>query len=635
MSFDADRREFLRLAALGVAAFGAQIAGGASARAPAAQAELILRGGRVTPGGSRAEAAQAVAIADGRFVFVGSDRESEAFRGPATRVVDLGGRRVVPGLNDSHIHVIRGGLHYDLELRWEGSRSLAEALERLRLKARSTPPPQWVRVVGGWSEFQFEERRLPTLAELNAAAPDTPVFVLHLYDRALLNRAALRALGWSEQAPPFDRGVVQTDERGRPTGLLIAKPNALILYSTLARAPRAPEDVQASSTRRFMRELNRLGVTSAVDAGGGFQNYPDDYQVIKRLAGEDQLTLRIGYHLFAQKPGHEQADFERWLAMTHPGDGSPMLRTLGAGENLVASAADFENFRQPRPDLAAGMEGELEAVVKLLAAKRWPFRIHGTYDESIGRFLTVFERVNREVPLAGLHWFLDHAETISDRNIERVRALGGGIAIQHRMAFQGEYFVERYGKPAAERTPPLRRMLDAGIPLGAGTDATRVASYNPWVCLQWLVTGRTLGGLPLASDSNRLERAEALRLWTEGSSWFSSEEGKKGAIAPGQYADLAVLSKDFFAVPESEIQTIESELTVVGGRIVHGAGAFAPLAPPLPPPPAVDTAPSRAEAGAIRDPHPAAARAAAGAGAHAACDGALFWGHDGCDCAWA
>jgi predicted amidohydrolase YtcJ len=191
--------------------------------------------------------------------------------------------------------------------------------------------------------------------------------------------------------------------------------------------------------------------------------------------------------------------------------------------------------------------------------------------------------VNREIPLAGLRWFFDHAETISDRNIERVRALGGGIAIQHRMAYQGEYFIERYGAEAARRSPPIARMLAAGVPVGAGTDATRVASYNPWVALHWLVTGQTVGGTSLYGAENRLDRAQALRLYTLGSSWFSGEEEKKGAIVPGRLADLAVLSADYFSVPEPEIARIESVLTLVGGKVVYGGGEFAPLAPPLPP----------------------------------------------------
>src|SRR3977135_2408332 len=186
---------------------------------------------------------------------------------------------------------------------------------------------------------------------------------------------------------------------------------------------------------------------------------------------------------------------------------------------LVFSAADFEDFLEPRPDLPQKLEGELERVVRFLAENRWPFRLHATYEESINRFLGIFEKVNRDAPLDGLHWFFDHCETISDRNIERVKALGGGIAIQHRMAFQGEYFVERYGAKAAERTPPIKRMLQAGVPVGAGTDATRVASYNPWVSLSWLVTGKTLGGLALYPTANRLDREEALRLWAEANTW--------------------------------------------------------------------------------------------------------------------
>jgi hypothetical protein len=252
----------------------------------------------------------------------------------------------------------------------------------------------------------------------------------------------------------------------------------------------------------------------------------------------------------------------------------------GGGENLVWSAADFENFLQVRPELAPRMEGELKDVVRLLAEKRWLFRIHATYDESISRFLTIFEAVNREIPFAGLHWFIDHAETIGERNIERVKALGGGIAIQHRMAYQGEYFIWRYGIRAVEATPPIRRMLATGLPVGGGTDATRVASYNPWVSLYWLVSGKTVGGTAMYPENNRLTREEALRLWTAGSAWFSGEEKVKGRIAEGQFADMAVLSADYFKIPEEEIKGIESVLTVLGGRVVHGAGEFAPLAPP-------------------------------------------------------
>ncbi|MCS6860295.1 MAG: amidohydrolase [Abditibacteriales bacterium] len=543
-------------------------------------ADMILTNGRIVTLDERRPFASAVAIKDGRFIAVGTDKEVMNHKGNQTQVIDVGGRTVIPGLNDSHIHVIRGGLNYNMELRWDGVPSLADALRMLREQAQRTPPPQWVRVVGGWSEFQFAERRMPTLDEINAVSPDTPVFVLHLYDRALLNRAALRAVGYTKDTPAPPGSEMQRDSRGNPTGLLIAKPNALILYATLAKGPKLSYEDQINSTRQFMRELNRLGLTSAIDAGGGFQNYPEDYAVINDLAKQGQLTLRIAYNLFTQRPTQELDDFTKWIQMTQPGAGDDFYRMNGAGEMLVFSAADFEDFLEPRPDLPPVMESELKAVVKLLVQNRWPFRLHATYDESITRFLNVFEEVNREMPFNGLRWFFDHAETISEKNIERVRALGGGIAVQDRMAFQGEYFVHRYGAKAAERTPPIATMLRMGVPVGAGTDATRVASYNPWVSLYWLVSGKTVGGTALYPEANRLDRTEALRRFTVGSAWFSNEEAQKGSIAVGKFADLAVLSADYFSVAEEEIKRIESVLTIVGGQVVYGAGEFNNFTPP-------------------------------------------------------
>ncbi|WP_144956305.1 amidohydrolase [Pseudomonas oryzihabitans] len=544
-------------------------------------ADLILHNGKLHTVDPERPEATAVAIRDGVFIAVGSDSDVMAYRGPATQVVDLRGRRAIPGLNDSHLHLIRGGLNYNLELRWEGVPSLADALRMLKDQAERTPAPQWVRVVGGWNEFQFAERRLPTLDELNQAAPDTPVFILHLYDRALLNRAALRVVGYTRDTPNPPGGEIQRDARGEPTGMLIARPNAMILYATLAKGPKLPLEYQVNSTRQFMRELNRLGLTSAIDAGGGFQNYPDDYQVIQELADADQLTVRIAYNLFTQRPKEELTDFKNWTSSVTLHQGTDFLRHNGAGEMLAFSAADFEDFLEPRPDLPPTMEADLEPVVRHLVEQRWPFRLHATYDESISRMLDVFERVNRDVPFNGLPWFFDHAETISPRNIERVKALGGGIAIQDRMAFQGEYFVDRYGAQAAEQTPPIQRMLAEGVPVGAGTDATRVSSYNPWTSLYWLVSGRTVGGLALYQEG--LPRATALQLFTQGSAWFSSEQGKKGQLRVGQLADVAVLSADFFSVEEEAIKHLESVLTVVGGRIVYGAEEFDRLGPaPLP-----------------------------------------------------
>jgi predicted amidohydrolase YtcJ len=606
-------------------------------------ADLILHNGKITTLNPNQPEAQAIAIAGGRLIAVGPDVDVLKWRGPATQVIDLLGRRAIPGLNDSHLHVIRGGLNFNMELRWDGVPSLADALRMLKEQARRTPPPQWVRVVGGWSEFQFSERRMPTLEEINGVSPDVPVFVLHLYDRALLNRAAMRACGYTKDTPNPPGGEIQRDKQGNPTGMLIAKPNAMILYATLAKGPKLPLEQQANSTRHFMRELNRLGVTSCIDAGGGFQNYPDDYQVIDDLHRRGEMTVRVAYNLFTQRPKQELDDFAKWVKMTRPGEGSDFYRMNGAGEMLVFSAADFEDFLEPRPNLAESLEQDLTQVVRLLAQNRWPFRLHATYDESIGRFLDIFESVNREIPFAGLRWFFDHAETVTDRNLERIKALNGGIAVQHRMAFQGEYFISRYGADAAQQTPPIKKMLQMRIPVGAGTDATRVASHNPWVSLYWMTAGRTVGGTLLYSEANRLDRIEALRRYTLGSAWFSGEEEKKGAIAPGQLADMAVLSADYFSVPDEEIKRIESVLTVVDGKIVYGADDFAHLSPP-PVPILPEWSPVKAYGGYHRSEHRVEASAHSSVNSHGLhallhrlfgqnrprCD-EPFWGL-GCEC---
>jgi predicted amidohydrolase YtcJ len=612
--------------------------------------DLIIVNAKITTLDKQNPVAEAVAIRDGKFLAVGSEHEVRAAAAPNATIIDAGAKRLIPGLIDSHMHIIRGGLNYNMELRWDGVPSLSDAMAMLRKQVANTPGPQWVRVVGGFTQHQFAEKRLPTISELNAAAPDTPVFILHLYDRAILNAAALRVVGYTKDTPNPPGGEIVRDAAGNPTGLLLAQPNATVLYSTLAKGPKLSPEYQLNSTRHFMREMNSLGVTGVIDAGGGFQNYPDDYEIIEKLHADDQLTLRISYNLFTQKPKKELADFQSWVKQVKPGQGDDSYRHNGAGEMLVYSAADFEDFRVERPDMAPSMEGDLKPVIHLLAENKWPWRLHATYDQTIGRALDVYEKVAKDIPFTGINWFFDHCETISDRNIDRIAALGGGIAIQHRMAYQGEYFVERYGQKAAERTPPIAKMMAAGLPVGAGTDATRVASYNPWVSLNWLVTGKTVGGLGLYPGANRLDREKALRLWTHENTWFSSEVGKKGMIKAGQLADLALLSADYFSVPESDIPHLRSVLTILGGKVVFGEGNYAPLAPTLPKP-MPDWSPVATFGGYHRSPQ-ASAMLASACGCASACgvhghdhaaalggnvpvtDVQSFWGAFGCGC-WA
>jgi predicted amidohydrolase YtcJ len=543
-------------------------------------AELIITGGKMATMDERNHFVTAVAIKDGRFVMAGDDKSALEYMGAHTKLIELNGQTVIPGMTDTHMHFVREGLNYNMELRWDSVTSVAEGMRRVGEQAARTPAPNWVRVVGGWSEFQFEEARVPTLEELNRIAPKTPAMILHVYHDAILNQAALDAVGYGKDTPDPEAAEIERGPDGKPTGMLVAKPNASILYGTLAKAPKLSYDDRVNSTLQFQRELNRFGLTGVVDAAGGSQFYPEDYAVASKLAKEKRLTIRTSYNLFTQRPKHELEDYQKWSKMVKPGDGDDFFRVNGAGETLVFSAADYENFLEPRPDLAKTMEGDLTAVAGFLVQSRWPFRLHATYDESITRFLDVFEAINDKSPFDGLRWFLDHAETISDKSLQRVKALGGGISVQDRMAYQGEHFIESYGEEAAERSPPMARMIKMGIPVAGGTDATRVASYDPWVSIYWMVTGKTVGGTQLYGSDNILDRGQALRLMTSASPWFSGESGKKGTIEVGRLADLAVLSADYFTVDEEEVKGLESLLTVVGGRPVFGQGTFESLAPP-------------------------------------------------------
>jgi predicted amidohydrolase YtcJ len=544
-------------------------------------ADLVVRNGRIYTGDPRRPYAGALAIRDGRVLAVGDDWSVAPHVTRATRVVDAMGKRVIPGLIDGHIHVIRTGLHYVLELRWDGVRSLRQALAMLRDQANRTPPGQWVRVVGGWSKEQFAEQRLPTISELNAAAPDTPVMITHLYQAVLLNRAALQAAGYTRDTPDVPGGHIVRDYSGEPTGVLLAMPAASLLYTTIGKAPALGEGDQLESTRHFLHELNRFGLTSAIDAAGGFQSFPEHYAAVTQLADRGALSVRLAYHLFPQVPGQEVDDIRRWVTSMRPGDGDDWLRLNGVGESLASSAIDLENFAEPRPVLLERAAADVEAAVRLLAEHQWPFRLHATYDETIRMVLDALERTGA-FP-AGARWILDHAETITPESIDRVAALGGAISVQHRMAYQGRAFTERYGRERAAQAPPVKAMLSRGLTVAAGTDAPRVSTYNPWACLEWLVRGRTVGGLQLYGPDNLLDRETALRLYTRAGAELTGEADHKGMLAVGYLADLAVLSDDFLAVPAEDISRIESVLTITGGKVVYAAAEYEGLAAPLPP----------------------------------------------------
>ncbi|MEM7036821.1 MAG: amidohydrolase [Bacteroidota bacterium] len=557
------------------------------------KADLIVHNGKVAVMDSGRSMAEAIAVKNGLVLATGRNAEILALADSATTTIDAGGRTLIPGLNDSHLHLTRGGRFYNAELRWDGVKSLKRALEMLKAQAARTPKGQWVRVIGGWSPFQFEEKRFPTPEEINAATGDVPTYILFLYSRAWLNKAGLKALGIDEKTVAPEGSRFEKGPDGQLTGVLLAEPNPTILYARIGALPPLSAAEMENSTRQFYRELNRLGLTSGIDAGGGGHKFPKDYGGTQTLAAKGEMPLRLSYYLFPQNKGAEYEEFQEWMANNQVGHNGELhldhgYELEGGGEFLAWSAGDFENFLAPQPMLEdrPTWRADIKRVIRLHVDNGWPFRIHATYGESIANILDVIEEVNAETngKLAEQRWLFDHAETVKEGDLARIKALNGGIAIQGRLAYAGEFFVERYGKEKAREAPPVKQMLKMRLPVGAGSDGTRVASYNPWPVLHWLVSGKTVGGLQLAGEDNLLSREEALSLYTRGSAWVSQEENVKGTLENGMYADFALLSDDYFSIPAAQINDLHAVLTVVGGKVVWGEVEYADLSPLLPEP---------------------------------------------------
>ena len=554
-------------------------------------ADLIVHNAKVAVMDNNRTITEAIAIKDGKVLETGANAEILKLRNGNTKIIDANGRTLIPGLNDSHLHLTRGGRFFNAELRWDGVKSLKTALQMLKEQTERTPEGQWVRVIGGWSPYQFEEKRFPTPEEINEATGEVPAFVLFLYSRGWLNRAGLKAMNFDENSKAPEGGNFEKGDDGTLTGVLLAEPNPTILYQTIAGLPTLSEDEMANSTRQFYRELNSFGITSGIDAGGGGHKFPTDYSGTQLLAEAGEMPIRLSYYLFPQNKGEEYAEFQEWMDNNEVGHNGEIhldhgYELEGGGEFMAWSAGDFENFLAPQPLLEErpGWREDFKRIIRLHVDNGWPFRIHATYGETIANMLDVIEEVNLETngKLASKRWLFDHAETVNEEDLKRIKALNGGIAIQARLAYAGEFFAERYGADKTKQAPPVRKMIDLELPVGAGTDGTRVASYNPWPALYWLITGKTVGGFQLAEPANRLSRQEALHLYTQGSAWISDEETVKGTLENGMFADFALLSDDYFTITEEEINNLKSILTVVAGKVVFASDEFINMNPKLP-----------------------------------------------------
>jgi len=550
---------FRLAAALAFAAFALPVA----AQSP----DTALVNGKIITLDQRSTIAEALAVRDGTIIAVGRSADIRDLAGPATRIIDLGGRTVIPGLIDSHMHAIRAALFYATEVNWIGARSIPEAMARIAAAARAARPGQWIIVAGGWTEQQFAERRRPTQAELMAAAPDHPVYIQLFYSAALMSPAGFKALNIASDADVPPRGKVERDAGGNPTGWINGdNPTITALFD---RLPLPSFDESVAGTRQFFRELNRLGLTGISDPGG-FNLTAASYLPLFRVWQDRALTVRVIFSLFAQRPGKELEDYQNLTQMLPMGFGDDMLRFNGIGENVT-----WGMYNNDSPTEA--QKQQYYEVAKWAASRGMTLTQHWSNDASVHHLLDVLERVNRDTPIAGLRWSIAHLNDGSVANFERLRALGVGWLMQDAMYFGGDALIRTRGAEIARRTPPIKTAMNIGVHVGGGTDAHRVMSYNPFVSLQWMIDGRTVAGTPTRDADELPSREEALRLYTQGSAWFTRDDGRRGALTAGRLADLAVLTKDFASIPTDEIGGIESLLTMVGGRIVYAAAPFAAL----------------------------------------------------------
>lgn len=568
----------------------------ASAQAPIKQespgADLIVHNARIYTGNAAQPEASALAVKNGRIYSVGADAEVLALKSAKTRVIDSGGRRLIPGIIDAHTHVLNEG-GYNYTLRWDGVPTLRRALAMLSEQAKRTPQGHWVKVVGGWSPYQFEENRFPTMDELRQAVPNRPLFVQYAYNRAFMNQQAMDALGvGTDRFPKLPGTELEKDAQGKYTGVVHGYTFMFIAIETMV--PQLSFEEEVSSLVQTVHTLNRVGITSVIDAGTGFRGYPKAQRTVDVVAREKRLNIRMPFVDIQFGTG---ADFNmvdaQITAITKTAPISPGHNLQpqlahghvyrGAGELLSAEVHDHENFDRPAVIIAPEKMRELvERDVVKLVQRRIPFREHISYDENITPFLDALEKLNQTMPLDGLRWSLEHAETISPANIARVKALGGGIALDTKMALHADGFIKTHGRDKALQTPRLRQLVDSGIPLAMTTDAFRAATFNPWVGISWMVSGKSVSGAEVLAKDNRLTRAEALGLFTRTPTWFMEAESELGMIAPGYLADFVLLDRDYFAVPESEIKLVSSVLTVMDGRVVYGAQDYQSLSPVLP-----------------------------------------------------
>ena len=509
-----------------------------SAQEPA----LLLTNGNIVTLDSNDNVANSVLVRNGRVAAVGNNLQAPA----GAEVIDLQGHTMIPGLMDSHVHFIRAGLRPGFDMRdVESVRSIAELQDALSAKAASVPAGALITIVGGWSPVQLAENRFPTVAELDEALPDNPVYIhLRAYGPAVTNSKG-RDLFASGGIEIGDDGMIETRE------------GAISAYDFLKS--RQTFEQRQRNTRLLMAYVNGLGMTSVIDAAGTNRQGAQllvpafDYDPVLAVWKKGEMTVRVRPMFMSWDlevgDGSGPSEVEERVRNSFMGFGDDMFRIAGLGEHTVNDSRSVQFYHS----------------TALAARRGWLLQEHSGTAEENDYHIEAFEAAHAIAPISDLHWSLTHVHEIDREILDRLIALGAGVTVQN----------QRFYSTDADRSgPPYRLIVDSGIHVGAGTDSTVGHPMNPWYSIYYMVTGKNVLGDEINADQS-ISRLEALRLYTIGSAWFSHDENDLGTIEVGKHADFAVLSDDYFTVPEDRIPDLASVLTLVGGKVVHSSAPFA------------------------------------------------------------
>jgi predicted amidohydrolase YtcJ len=524
--------------------------------------DTVLVNGKIVTVDDRFSIAQALAIRGGRIVKVGTTGEIEALKGPQTRVIELAGRTVIPGLIDNHAHWVRAAEHD--ELRFDGVTSRQQAMKMLAERVSKTPAGGWIAVLGGWSEEQFaDEPKGFSREELDRIAPNHPVVLQAVYNHSYLNTVALVAAKIDAGTADPQNGKIEKDASGNPTGFVQGAGGVAFVA---ARIPLQGQEAWLANTRKLVAYLNSMGLTAWLDAGGRGMG-AKHYEPYKHLADRGELDIRLFWTTIRQPATPAQVDAVLGeIRELKPFQGNEYFDNVGWGESVFAPVTTqlLRVASNTKPEDLA----QMRRLLMGLAERGIYVNSHVEMSASIDAFLDVYEGINKERPIKGLRWSFSHLDQVNEAQLDRMKKLGMTAQIHSRPLIQGALMHKVHGDKAWDM-PPFRRIQDSGIHWGLGSDATAVTTSNPFYTLSLAVTGRMVGGRQV--NRQTITREEALIAHTRSNALFLFQEGNLGSLSPGRYADLLVLDRDYLTVPADEIKDLKPLLTMVGGKVVHDA----------------------------------------------------------------